>query len=495
MPIHKHPDLDDKGPSVTQRLFAAAQRKEAPPTTAPQGNAAVESAAAHGGAGGGEASAVHKALRQWQESGEPGTDREPPEAQASMQGGASLSMKPLSVPTGQLNKLAQAEVEQHGAVPVQLLGEGGQPIAASVAAGTQDPTAATGSQTGGVNWSQGELPPDYQQNLESYGIQTVVGPDGRITVTSNNIRVEVQSLGAEFDAMFAGKSEEEINQLLEQWRGRKDADDALGYGSLTNADGSGQVQGTGDLRDLARQSGYYGSEQHVVWATAASARTGGRIPPEFFLELDPFGGTAGNGPEIIANGTLQGGGAGGLLSTIAMGHDTDWTLGRLMGVGPLQELHDLNPQNELQMKLMGPVGLMNSNAAYLSALSALPAELQAEVQQASGGLLGFINGPAKQLEILDRLRSDPRYAPFFAAIDTNYQFGGDVYSFGRSDWTVQYTPQYIAEQTHTSRTITDRLPYTWSGQDCPTRRRDDLADLTAQHAPGYRPPDDEHESD
>ena len=107
---------------------------------------------------------------------------------------------------------------------------------------------------------------------------------------------------------------------------------------------------------------------------------------------------------------------------------------------------------------------------------------------------GPISAQAKKLEILNRLRKDPAYAPFFAALDANSQPGGDLYTLGRSDWTVQYTPQYIAEHTNTATWITDKLPYTWAGPGtCPTRRRDDLAELTEQHAPGYRP-DDRQES-
>jgi hypothetical protein len=405
---------------------------------------------------------------------------EPVPAAAANSVGGELKLKPAAIPEDRLNAKARAEVDDNGSVPVQLVSAKGRALLSPEGALS---TGEAGQGSSGIDWSTGELPEDLDSRVEQYQIQSVVQPDGSIVVTSNNIRVQVQSLGPEFDAMFAGKSEAEINAMLEQWRARKDADDALGYGNLDRADPStGKVQGTGDLRDLSRQSGYYGSEQHMVWAYAASARTGGRIPPEFFLELDPFGGTAGNGPEI-----QPGGGAGGPLSTIAMGHDTDWTLGRLMGVGPLQELHDLDPQNQLQMKLMGPVGLMDGNAAFATVVQSLPPELAIEVYQAgqsAGPIFASAAMLAKLNEIKDRLRSDPAYAPFFAALDANT--GADLYTLPRNDWNVQYTPEYISQQTGLWNELAKHLPYTWSGPDsCPAVLQDDLGELIEEHSPGH----------
>lgn len=411
-----------------------------------------------------------------------GQKAEPIPAAASNSVGGELKMQPAAIPEGRLNAKARAEIEEHGSVPVQLVSSQGRAVLSQEGAQS---TGEQGQGSSGINWNTGQLPEGLDSRVEQYQIQTVVQPDGSIVVTSNNIRVQVQSLGGEFDAMFAGKSEAEINAMLAQWRARKDADDALGYGNLDKANPSaGKVQGTGDLRDLSRQSGYYGSEQHMVWAYAASARTGGRIPPEFFLELDPFGGTAGNGPEI-----QPGGGAGGPLSTIAMGHDTDWTLGRLMGVGPLSELHGLDPQNQLQMKLMGPVGLMDGNAAFATAVQFLPPALALEVLQAgqNAGLLSSVAMLAKLNEIKDRLRNDPAYAPFFAALDANT--GADLYTLPRNDWNVQYTPEYISQQTGLWIEMAKHLPYTWSGPNsCPTVLQDDLGGLIREHSPGHDNP-------
>lgn len=94
---------------------------------------------------------------------------------------------------------------------------------------------------------------------------------------------------------------------------------------------------TAELRDQAIDAGYYRSPAHNAWAQAAEARTGGRIPAEWWITNDPFGGTAGNGPNVLPSGTYP-----GIASRIAMGHDTDWTLGRQFGAGPLSALKDSN---------------------------------------------------------------------------------------------------------------------------------------------------------
>lgn len=442
------------------------------------------------GAGGGALGAIAGALSHWHEpagkqsaaTSESGQESKLPVPQNAVQAGVNLEMQPLAVPMSALNPQAQSVVAQ-GGMPVRLLGGsmglGGDAL--------QSETAQAGSGPQGVNWSEGHLPENLDQRVEGYGIQTIVNPDGTIVVTSNNIQVQVQSLGPQFDAMFEGKSEAEINAMLTEWRQRKDADDTLAYGG----------QGTEDLRAQATESDYYGSEQHVVWATAASARTGGRIPPEFFMEFDPFGGTAGNGPEIINPGDWAGGGAGGMLSTIAMGHDTDWDLGRYMGVGPLNELHDLNPTNQAQMALMGTVGLMPAEAALATAAGKLPPELQNQLAGSAlgggllGGIPGLINGAS---DGYNQLRNSPEYAPFFNAIDANAS-GSDFYSTGNAAWDVNYTWDYIAQNTNGEdwNAIGARpimAQYQFTPEQCSSRRRHDLDDLIQQHSPGHSNRDD-----
>lgn len=94
---------------------------------------------------------------------------------------------------------------------------------------------------------------------------------------------------------------------------------------------------TAQLRDQAIDAGYYRSPAHNAWAQAAEARTGGRVPAEWWITNDPFGGTAGNGPNVLPSGTYP-----GVASRIAMGHDTDWTLGRQFGAGPMSALRGSN---------------------------------------------------------------------------------------------------------------------------------------------------------
>jgi hypothetical protein len=490
MPIHS--DERDEAKAVRQKFLAhetiakpnKADAEHAPPLPL--------------GAGGGTEHAIAKALSGWSDAdSQTSSSDEAKEGQgkakvagSNLQAGANLEMAALNVPFNALNPQAQSVVLQ-GGQPVQLLGANNRGNAAlQTSAGSE--TGTTAEQGTDINWTTGNLPENLDSRVESYGIQTVVNPDGTIVVTSNNIQVSVQSLGPEFDAMFEGKSEAEINAMLDEWRARKDADDTLAYGG----------DGTEDLRTRAAEDDYYGSEQHVVWATAASARTGGRIPPEFFMEFDPFGGTAGNGPEIINPGDWAGGGAGGMLSTIAMGHDTDWNLGRYMNVGPLDELHDLEPTTQAQMKLMGTVGLMPAEAALPAAWDALPPETQQQLVDGAtsggpfGGLAGIVNGYGNSVE---QLRNDPAYAPFLSAIDANAS-GAGFYSTGNPAWDVNYTWDYIAQNTNgedwnatLARPMMDQYRFTPEQRDPNAPRRHDLDDLIQQHSPGHHP-DDERET-
>jgi hypothetical protein len=134
-----------------------------------------------------------------------------------------------------------------------------------------------------------------------------------------------------------------MQQLISRWRMKKDRDDRLAYNAATSA-----------LYAQSNSQGYMGSEQHTVWALGASARTGCFIPPEFFFENESFGGTAGNGPNV-----LPGGGRGEPLSTIAMAHDSDWMIGRIWGMGLLARLSTVEPMTQTQIARMGSVGLFN----------------------------------------------------------------------------------------------------------------------------------------
>jgi hypothetical protein len=98
----------------------------------------------------------------------------------------------------------------------------------------------------------------------------------------------------------------------------------------------------------AKDLGYYGSGAHQAWAEAASARTGGRASTEYMMRLDPLGGTNGNGPKILPGGIYP-----HEFSRIAMGHDTDWSLGRYFNAGPMNGLY----RNTGNDKDLGEYGL------------------------------------------------------------------------------------------------------------------------------------------
>lgn len=123
----------------------------------------------------------------------------------------------------------------------------------------------------------------------------------------------------------------------------KAAEDERLYGGLV------REAGYTSLREYAVARGYYGSPVHLGWAMAAEARTGGAAPALWWMEVDPFGGSAGNGPKVIAGGWWP-----APAARVAMAHDTDWTLGRYFGVGPMAALRG-DVDNPLER--LGQVGL------------------------------------------------------------------------------------------------------------------------------------------
>lgn len=177
------------------------------------------------------------------------------------------------------------------------------------------------------------------------GLKSEVGAEATV-ICSRHVRVQVSPLSP------SGPLD------LDAARAKKDKDDALAYADVPRVDGQGGVRGTADLLALSQARGYFNSEQHQIWAWAASARSGGTLTPAWLMELEPFGGTAGNGPDLLPFG-----GPGERLSTIAVAHDTDWLLGRLFGLGPLAGLATIDAEAAYQLKRLGAAGLMRPTAA------------------------------------------------------------------------------------------------------------------------------------
>jgi hypothetical protein len=187
---------------------------------------------------------------------------------------------------------------------------------------------------------------EQQRTAQSYNVQQIQNPDGTITIVSDNIRVTVRPV----EGFTLPTDPAERQAMLDAARERKNQDDQRAYGMTTEEMQQQALTGTADQR-------YFDSEQHWVWAIAASARTGGQLPPEYFMTLDPYGGTAGNGPQI-----QPGGGAGQPLSTISMAHDTDWDLGRYFNAGPLSALYGMEG---VDPRVMGMVGLFDAGMTRL----------------------------------------------------------------------------------------------------------------------------------
>lgn len=156
------------------------------------------------------------------------------------------------------------------------------------------------------------------------------GNDNKVQISVGSIRIRMRPLDLGIAA----------NQLASE-RSRaeheKNADDVRAYGKSTAA-----------LQGMAEASGYFGSTAHNAWAAAAQARVGGVLFADWWKRLDPFGGTAGNGPDVLPQGQYP-----GVLSRIAMAHDTDWSLGRYFGKGPMRNLRG----SGLPPAVLGLVGL------------------------------------------------------------------------------------------------------------------------------------------
>jgi len=183
-----------------------------------------------------------------------------------------------------------------------------------------------------------------QQAIDRYNIVVRSDNEEKFIITSQNIKVECRSRKM---LNILRMSNAELIQYLDAARALKSSDDQMSYGFSPT-----------ELIDKAKRKDYFGSEQHVVCSIAASARTGFYIAPEFFIEADPFGGTAGNGPDIENEGYI-----GEKKSTIAMTHDPDWILGRYFNRGPLSALSEIRPIKQYQLKRMGCFGLVNAGLA------------------------------------------------------------------------------------------------------------------------------------
>jgi len=158
-----------------------------------------------------------------------------------------------------------------------------------------------------------------------------------INVGSIRIRTRPVELG-----IAAGQLASERDRAVRE----KNADDTRAYS-----------KSTAEIQAMAEAAGYFSSTAHDAWAAAAAARSGGLLYAEWWQRFDPFGGTAGNGPDVLLQGQYP-----GVLSRIAMAHDTDWSLGRYFGVGPMRNLRG----SGLPPAVLGLVGLAReANVAVL----------------------------------------------------------------------------------------------------------------------------------
>ncbi len=332
----------------------------------------------------------------------------------------------------------------------------------TISRNTTNRAPASGGTRKRVHWWRRMDYATFNAKIAQYGIQSArVG--SKYIITSNNIRLEVSPMDfsgivvADFDAM---------NAKISGWRQAKTRDDLLAYDTTTEA-----------LLGLSNSQGYMGSEQHTMWAMGASARTGCFIPPEFFFENEGFGGTAGNGPNVLPMGNT-----GEPMSTIAMAHDSDWMIGRLFSMGSLARLNPLRPTLKYQIQRMGSAGLFNA--------------FQTNEIFARDNRFPLISDPRTQEE---RQMNDRISAVLDAcgAQDTYFREGAIFLRQGRYGWNVKYSRSH-ARFTYEVRwrswlsvlgvsgTVFDFAPnYLWDGNEPATQGKNDVRDHNDARAPGF----------
>lgn len=130
---------------------------------------------------------------------------------------------------------------------------------------------------------------------------------------------------------MSGPNDPKLQALLAQVERNNEA-------GISEATG-GRFQTLEQAREYSRQEGYYGSGAHRAAANAASARVGGLIPAEWFMQQDPFMGRAGSNHEFFPN--RDNGMYPGTTSKIGVAHDADYGLGANFNAGPLRDLYGL----------------------------------------------------------------------------------------------------------------------------------------------------------
>lgn len=112
----------------------------------------------------------------------------------------------------------------------------------------------------------------------------------------------------------------------------------------------GKFKTLDEARAYSKKEGYFGSGPHIAAANAASARTGGKIPAEWFMKQDAFMGRAGSNQLYFPSEKV--GLYPGTTSQIGVAHDADYGLGANFHAGPLKDLYE-------RKGLTGTEGLSN----------------------------------------------------------------------------------------------------------------------------------------
>ena len=259
-------------------------------------------------------------------------------------------------------------------------------------------------------------------------------PDARI-------QIDVRPLqGAELGALRSTGPQfsEYVRDALE----RKNNEDRATYGMTTV-----------ELRSEAHRVGYYESPAHLAWSEAAEARTGGKLTAEWWRGFDPFGGTSGHGPQVLAGGAYP-----GVLSTIGMAHDTDWSLGRHFQAGPLRELYGVG----LDAKTRGEFGVVPNNPINRGEdiYSNGHPDWDVRYQPGRGRLMSSLEGN-QPVAAAAAIRNDPLYA---GARDDVGRLNGSALGLTSPEQLDRVTAALVAESRHQGLSRIDAVTPSTDGQ-------------------------------
>jgi hypothetical protein len=163
--------------------------------------------------------------------------------------------------------------------------------------------------------------------------QRAPGPAIRIYYSAmQTVKVRVLQ-GGELGAL-QDKSQSQISEMLASELRKLGA--FYSSGKVLNPKTNKPFSSLAQAKAYSAADHYYGSGPHLSACAAASARSGGKISAQWFMN-DPFMGRGGSNAEYFPD--EEQGLFPGITAKIGVAHDADYMLGSMFGAGPLGGLN------------------------------------------------------------------------------------------------------------------------------------------------------------